>query len=110
MRQPIRKSPARACPALVESRGCFSGGNESDVHWAGDRFSVLQTIGDQPKRKRLDVRSRLLSGAPIGGESGKGWDVSQPTAISLPVALRNVQIIPPDLSPGKMIERTRATR
>jgi hypothetical protein len=48
MRQPIRSNADSACLALVEGQSgdSFLGGNEGHVHWAGDRFPMLQTVGE----------------------------------------------------------------
>lgn len=49
MRQPIRRTAANARFALVDGQFGMglSGGNKGHVHRAGDRFAVLQAVGDE---------------------------------------------------------------
>jgi hypothetical protein len=69
----------------------FSGANERDIHWAGNGFTVLKPVRDQPQRKRLHSRCCLPPAPSIGGHAWKGSDVRQPAPIRFPVTLDEQQ-------------------
>lgn len=58
--QPIRSNAANARFALVDGQFWMglSGGNEGHVHWAGNRFAVLEAVGDE-------------TGATVSSNTGK---------------------------------------
>src|SRR5712691_11719151 len=83
IRQPIRSTAANARLALVDGQFWMglSGGNEGHVHRTGNRFAVLQAVGNEPQRQHLHGGGRLSLGAPVSGHARERRNVCEPAAI-----------------------------